>query len=149
VSDLVQRSFNAFVASDWSSSARATFLAESSSVEVCKSISAAWHTELALSEQALVGFVLMPRPNILAALFVDPGHVRRGFGRALWERARKMVEAQHPDVDTVEVNATPWSTPFYRAMGFAAISAPFEHKGARVTRMACWLPARGLEAELR
>jgi hypothetical protein len=36
----------------------------------------------------------------------------------------------------------------YRAMGFVPISGEFEKAGCRATRMACWLPARGLDASL-
>ena len=91
----------------------------------------------------------MPKPTLLAVLFVEPGWLRRGIGRALWESARSHIAAAFPEISTVQVNATPYAVPFYRAVGFMPISAPYNHDGCRVTRMACWLPARALGAEPR
>jgi Acetyltransferase (GNAT) domain len=51
-------------------------------------------------------------------------------------------------VKTVELNSTPRAVEFYLALGFVPISAEFARGGARATRMACWLPARALGAEL-
>ena len=49
----------------------------------------------------------------------------------------------------MELNSTPYAIEFYRALGFVPISAEFVRDGARATRMACWLPARALGAELQ
>ena len=46
------------------------------------------------------------------------------------------------------LNATPYAIPFYKSVGFAPISSEFERDGQRAVRMACWLPARALGAEL-
>jgi ribosomal protein S18 acetylase RimI-like enzyme len=73
-------------------------------------------------------------------LFVHPQHLRQGIGRALWESARTHIESALPQTKTVELNATPYSVAFYQSLGFVV-------KGARATRMACWLPARSPGAE--
>ena len=96
----------------------------------------------------MLGFLLMPTPALLGMLFVHPDWLRRGVGRELWETARQYVEGNQKSVRTVELNATPYAVPFYLSLGFMPISKEFKQAGCRATRMACWLPARALEAGL-
>lgn len=95
-----------------------------------------------------LGYVLMPSPALLGMLFVDPSAHRRGIAMRLWEAAREHVEHAHPEVRTIELNATPHALGFYRCAGFVPISGEFVLGGCRATRMACWLPARRLGAAL-
>jgi D-alanyl-D-alanine carboxypeptidase len=139
-SALVHRSFNTLAAADWEPKARAVFLQESSP-ERLENASAA-HAAGAFFGGEIVGFLSMPAPSVLSMLFVDPRHVRRGIGRALWEAARTHVESVFPEVTTVELNSTPFALPFYRAMGFTPISREFVREGCRVTRMAYRLTRR-------
>lgn len=148
-SDLVQRSFRALVAADWEPHAQARFIEEASAAALERAVREAAFAAVACKEQVIAGFVLMPKPTVLGMLFVDPRWLRRGIGRALWERARSHIAAAFSEISTVQVNATPYATPFYRALGFMPISAPYIHDGCRITRMACWLPARPLGAEPR
>lgn len=142
VSALIHASFSALVAADWGASARATFLAESAPPALASAISSSVVALVATSEARPVGFLLMPSPRLLALLFVHPTCLRNGIGAKLWEHARSTIETYHPEVQTVELNATPNSVLFYRALGFVPISKEFEFRGCRATRMACWLPAR-------
>lgn len=141
VSELIHTSFSVLAAADWSESARATFLAESAPSPLAAGIASSVLSLIANFEARPVGFLLMPSPRLLAMLFVDPGCLRSGIGAKLWKKARSTIEADHPEVQTVEINATPNSVPFYRAIGFFPISTEFEFRGCRATRMACWLPA--------
>lgn len=143
---LVHASFNALAAGAWSPVARERFLAESSAQRLGTAIREAAYAALARLKGAPAGFVLMPTPRVLGMLFVHPDHLRRGVARSLWEAARAQVETDHPDVTTVELNATPYAVPAYLALGFVAISRSFERDGCVATRMACWLPARRLDA---
>lgn len=102
----------------------------------------------AFSEAGIAGVILMPSPNLLGLLFVRPCWLRLGIGKALWESARAHIEANYPQVQTIELNATAYALSFYRSVGFVPISAEFEREGRRATRMACWLPGRALGAEL-
>ncbi len=142
VSQLVHTSFSMLVAASWSPSASATFLTESAPARLAAAIGSAAVALVAISKDRPVGFLLMPSPRLLALLFVHPDYLRKGIGSELWERARSTIESDHPDVQTVELNATPYSAGFYRSLGFAPISREFEFRGCRATRMACWLPAR-------
>ena len=84
----------------------------------------------------MVGLVMLDTPESLSLLFVRPDSIRRGIGRKLWDSARAHVENAHPDVDTIELNATPVSVQFYLAVGFTPMSAEFVRAGCRATRMA-------------
>jgi GNAT superfamily N-acetyltransferase len=146
-SALIRASFLALVAADWEPQAQAVFLSESSSEMLERKIQVAAYQLGAFIDAQLVGFLMLTSPSVLSNLFVHPDYLRQGIGRRLWEGARAHIETAFPTVKTVELNATPGAYKFYRRLGFAPISGGFLLKGARVTRMACWLPARALGAE--
>ena len=141
-SELIHASFTAVAAVDWEVSARTKFLQESAPQAIAAAIASAAVALVASTAGRTVGFLLMPSPRLLALLFVHPEALRTGIGSCLWERARSAIEVAHPEVQTVELNATPNSVPFYCTLGFVPISKEFAHHGCRATRMACWLPAR-------
>jgi GNAT superfamily N-acetyltransferase len=144
---LIRASFLALVAADWEPEAQAVFLSESSTEMLERKVQVAAYQLGAFINGQLVGFVMLTSPAVLSALFVHPDFLRQGIGRQLWEGARAHIETAFPTVKTVELNATPGAYEFYRRLGFAPISGRYLLKGARVTRMACWLPARALGAE--
>jgi GNAT superfamily N-acetyltransferase len=144
--ELVQQSFDHFVAPQWEPRAREVLYAESSVAKLRLAIPAATFAALARADDEFAGFILMPKPSLLAMLFVRPHRVRQGIGAMLWNAARTHVEAHHPETKTVELNASPYAVAAYRAMGFYPISEPFRRAGSVATRMACWLPGRALAA---
>jgi GNAT superfamily N-acetyltransferase len=146
-SALIHASFLALVAADWEPAARTAFLNESSTEMLERKLQVAAYQLGAFIDAQLVGFLMLTSPAILSNLFVHPQFLRQGIGRRLWEGARAHIEAAFPTVRTVELNATPSAYEFYLRLGFAPISGQYLLKGARVTRMACWLPARALGAE--
>jgi GNAT superfamily N-acetyltransferase len=146
-SALLSASFLALIAPDWEPQAQAVFLSDSTPEMLERKIQVAAYQLGAFIDSQIVGFLVLTSPAILNALFVHPQFLRQGIGRGLWEAARAHIEAAFPTVKTVELNAAPGALEFYRRLGFAPISGPYLLKGARVTRMACWLPARALGAE--
>ena len=149
VSELIHASFSALAAADWDGSAIANFLEESAPQAVATAIASSALALVASSANRPVGFILMPSPRLLALLFVHPDCLRKGIGTTLWEAARAKLEADQSEVQTVELNATPNSVPFYRSLGFVPISTEFSFRGCRATRMACWLPARARNCSVR
>ena len=145
-SDLVQLSFLELAGGDWEPHARQAFLNESAPIALSKALNTAIFAAGAFVESAMVGFVLMPKPSQLSMLFVHPGYLRRGIARQLWDKAHSHVETNFPEIKTIELNATPYAVNFYRSVGFVPIAAEFTVDGCRATRMACGLPARGLNA---
>ena len=147
-SKLVQRSFLELAAGDWQPNARQVFLGESSPGALRKVLQSPAYAAGAFSAGTMIGFILMPKPSLLGMLFVNPGSLRLGIAKQLWEHARAHIEVSFAEVKTVELNATPCAFRFYRSVGFVPISAEFQRGGCRATRMACWLPARALGAEV-
>lgn len=140
-------SFDRFIAESWSTDACGEYRTLVSTPVMSKHIEDCAYSLGAFDGDRLVGFLLMPRANLVQMFFVDPDQVRRGIGRQLWSDARTEIEAQFPEVKTIELNASPYAVGFYRSIGFAPISREFTSKGFRATRMACWLAARALGAE--
>jgi GNAT superfamily N-acetyltransferase len=147
-SALVHLSFGELAAKDWQPEATQVFFGESSPGAIREKLQSPAYSAVAQRETCMVGFLLMSNPSLLGMLFVHPQCLRQGIGRALWESARTHIESAFPQTKTVEVNATPYSVAFYQSLGFVPISAEFRLKGTRATRMACWLPARSLRAEI-
>ena len=148
LSALVRESFTGLASEGWTSSAVAFLLAEASPESLALKLRQPTFAAGTFVGPQAVGFLLMLTPSVLGMMFVHPLWFRRGIGRALWEQARAHVEAAHPEVKTVELNATRFAFPFYRRLGFVPVSAEFRRAGCRAIRMACWLPARALGAEL-
>jgi len=146
ISQLVQSSFRVHVAPDWDTEAGDTFYTETTpeklAAELAKSTFAAVYEE----EGEVFGVILLSRPNLVQLCFVATDHLRRGIGARLWEAARAHLEANHADVKTVELNASPHAVEAYKAMGFHIISKQYRRRGSVATRMACWLPERSVES---
>jgi len=138
-STLVRTSFRVVASRDWAPEAVARFLHETSEEEVRRRLQTATFSMLATAGATACGFILMPIPSTIGMLFVHPSWLRRGIGRALVSASRMHVESMHRDVSAIELNSSPYALPFYRTLGFVAISLPFEFCGAKATRMACWL----------
>jgi GNAT superfamily N-acetyltransferase len=145
-SAVIQESFLALAAADWLPEARRSFLEDTAPKPLQTKLSTITFAAGAFSEDGITGVILMPSPSLLGLLFVRPSWVRLGIARALWESARAHIEAGFPEVNTVELNATPYAVHFYESVGFVPISTEFEREGRRAIRMACWLPARALGA---
>ncbi len=147
-SAVAHRSFAAFVAPDWESQAYDHFYGHSTPKVLRAGLDSYACLAGAFERDLMLGFILMPQPSFVRMLFVEPDYMRQGVGRQLWEFARDHIERAFPKVATVELNSSPHAVAFYRRIGFAPVSAPFLRDGCRATRMACWLPARSLDAVL-
>ena len=147
VSALVHKSFIELCAPDWEPDATRVFLEETSPLPMSVALQQPAFAAIESAGDEPIGFLLMPRPPLLSLLFVHPDHLRKGVAARLWEAARGHIEATHPETKTVELNSTPYAFRAYRALGFFPISTEFVRRGCRVTRMACWLPARALGAD--
>ena len=147
-SDVAQSSFRAHVAQDWQPDACEVFYSRSTPAFLREILPSCAYAGGAFHRDRLLGFVLMPQPSFVRMLFVRPDCLRAGVGRGLWEAARGHVEQHFPKVATVELNSSLHATGFYRRLGFVALSAPYLRDGSRAVRMACWLPARTLDAAL-
>jgi predicted GNAT family N-acyltransferase len=148
ISALVQDSFQKLAAADWDDEAQQVFIANASTESMAKALQSAVYAASEFSDGQPTGFILFPKPSLLGMLFVNPNRLGQGIARRLWEAARAHIESVYPDVKTIELNSTPYAVNIYRALGFVPISTEFVVDGCRATRMACWLRARSLGAEV-
>ena len=146
ISSLVQCSFRAHVAPDWEQEAQDSFYSETTPEKIAAVIASSTFAAVYEKEGSIVGVVVLPRANLIQLFFVATSHLRRGVGRSLWTAARSYLEANLPEVKTVELNAAPYAVAAYTAMGFFPISKQYRRRGWVATRMACWLPNHGLES---
>lgn len=144
ISSLVHASFLAHVAPDWEAVAKETLLRDTSAEKLAARIAESVIVLVYEEAGTILGVILLPRPTLVQLCFVASGHTGKGIGRSLWEVARARLEEKFPDVKTVELNSSPYAVAAYRALGFYPISEPFLRGGAVATRMACWLPGKGL-----
>ena len=147
ISALIHSSFTTLCANDWEPNATRVLLEETSPAAMSIALEHPAFAAVEIKGSGPIGFLLMPRPSLLSLLFVHPDHLRKGVAGRLWEAARDHIEAVYPETKTVELNSTPYAFRAYRALGFVPISTEFVRRGCRVTRMACWLPARALGAD--
>ena len=146
ISSLVQCSFRAHVAPDWDPEAQDSFYSETTPEKIAAVINSATFAAVYEEERNVVGVVVLTRPNLVQLCFVATTHLRRGVGKSLWKAARSHLDANLPEVKTVELNASPYAVAAYTAMGFFPISKQYRRRGWVATRMACWLPNQGLES---
>lgn len=147
VSELVRAALTEFVAPDWEPNAREVFDSESSPERFSALLVEATFASVAVAEKQVVGVIVLPKPNLLAFLFVRRDWHKRGVAKALWEAARTHLETRHPEIKTVELNSSPQAVTAYRSLGFYPISEQFKRGGGVATRMACWLPGRALASK--
>jgi predicted N-acetyltransferase YhbS len=144
ISQLVHRSFRAHVGPDWDKEAHESFYRETTSEKLAARVADSTFAAVYEEDGRIVGVILLPRPNLVQLCFVATTHLRRGIGSLLWGAARAHLEANLPEVKTVELNASPYAVEAYKAMGFFPISKQYRRRGWVATRMACWLPDRDL-----
>jgi GNAT superfamily N-acetyltransferase len=144
---LTNESFKKFVALDWEADAIDAFLDTVSTEAFAEILRTSAYSIGMFHNNALVGVLIMSKPTIVRMLFTHVDWMRQGIGRSLWLHARAHLESNVPDARTIELNSSPFAVSFYRSLGFTPISAEYTMKGARATRMACWLPAVALGAE--
>jgi GNAT superfamily N-acetyltransferase len=145
---ITKTSFEKFIAPDWESYAVEEFLASVNTESFVDVLRTSPFSVGMFNDKSLLGLLVMPKLTIVRMLFTHPDWTRKGIGRSLWLHARAHLESNVPEARTIELNASPFAVSFYRSLGFVPISTEYVNKGARATRMACWLPAASLGAEL-
>lgn len=81
---------------------------------------------VALSGRVVVGFCLLKRVNeaaILAEVDVLPAHQRQGLGKSLVQEAQKYSDKHEIPLYLTTFDDLAWNAPFYRGLGFRALSA--------------------------
>jgi GNAT superfamily N-acetyltransferase len=78
------------------------------------------HVTVAVVDGAVAGHYTIDGAD-LGQLFVDPVHIGRGVGRALWTHA--VGVARELGIDTLHVDSDPFAEGFYLAMGATRVGS--------------------------
>ncbi len=122
----------------WTSEAIASLFAKASPEALRGHLREAAFAQVSVDSDFVVGFILATTPRFLNLLVVDPSFQRRGIGSQLMQQMLKHVAETAPDLSVVEVNATEYSLPFYRRLGFYQLSEFVEYDGCRFVRLGYW-----------
>ncbi len=81
---------------------------------------AGWNIHVAAEGEEILGFYALSvrddgTTGEIELMFVDPGRMRQGIGRALWRHL--IGTAQSLGLTKILIDADPFAEPFYRAMG--------------------------------
>lgn len=74
----------------------------------------------AFEEDFLIGVCAMREMREVRLLYVDAEYQRRGVGSSLLKKAVMDTKEIAPDLNMLTVQASPYSVPFFLAMGFVA-----------------------------
>lgn len=138
VSALVKRALPAETLPGWTSEAISSLLAKASPEAMRDQIAAAAFAHVAFDHESIVGFILATRSRFLNLLVVDPSLQRQGIGSHSIRHMLQHLGEAAPDLSVVEVNATEYSLPFYRRLGFYPLSEFIEFDGCRFARLGYW-----------
>lgn len=122
----------------WSPAAVSSLLAKASVDALREHIESAAFTHVSVAGDSVVGFILCRNLRFLNLLVVDPSFQRLGIGSRLIHSMLRHVADAAPELSVVEVNATEYSLPFYRRLGFYPLSEFLEFDGCRFMRLGYW-----------
>jgi ribosomal protein S18 acetylase RimI-like enzyme len=138
ISAVVNRALPAETLPGWTPEAISSLLAKASPEAMRKHIGEAAFAHVALDHESIVGFILCKHSRFLNLLVVEPTLQRQGIGSHLIRRMLQQLANAAPELSVVEVNATEYSLPFYRRLGFYPLSEFIEFDGCRFARLGHW-----------
>ncbi|NVO20770.1 MAG: GNAT family N-acetyltransferase [Bacteroidetes bacterium] len=84
---------------------------------------------LAFLAKELAGMIEMRDNNHVSLLFTHKDYMGQGIARELLNDAISICLARNPDVQTISVNASPYSIPIYQRLGFVPIGLLQQNNG--------------------
>ncbi len=120
VCDLIARSFNEFVAPDYSAEGVQEFFRYAHPDALRERAQADHFVLVAEAGHDLAGMIEVRASNHVALLFVDGAYHRQGIATELFRRALVICQQNQPDLKTVSVNSSPYAVPIYEKLGFHA-----------------------------
>jgi len=131
--NLVEKVFNEFVASDYSSEGIETFfrLVNVAYIESLESRNGFMYG--AFNGDRLVGVLAVRDRNYISLFFIDSDFQGMGFGRKLFDVVRKEIALNGEFV--INVHSSPFAVPIYETFGFSKIDIEQCEAGIRYTPM--------------
>ncbi|MCL2538908.1 MAG: GNAT family N-acetyltransferase [Oscillospiraceae bacterium] len=137
---MVRECFNTYNAKDYTASGRASFLNYASLGNYVKRQKYGHITFIARENGFLAGMVEIRGQSHITMLFVAPGYIKRGCGRALLTYAINHISSKS-DVRPVKatLNSSPFAHDFYLRMGFVDDGDTVDSGGLIYTPMRMYL----------
>ena len=118
VSNLVARSFNEFVAPDFSEEGIEKFFNYANARALQKRLKGNHFVLVAESGGVIAGMIEIREMRHVSMLFVDKVFHRIGIGMELFNEALERIKSDHACPDKVTVFSSRFAMPFYESVGF-------------------------------
>jgi GNAT superfamily N-acetyltransferase len=118
VTNLVARSFNEFVASDFSEEGIEEFFKYANARALQKRSEGNHFVLVAESGGVIAGMIEIREMRHVSMLFVDKAFHRKGIGMELFNAALKRIKSDNARPDKVTVFSSRFAVPFYESVGF-------------------------------
>jgi len=135
VSRLIQRTFQRFIAADYTSRGRRCFLKNTSKRAILRRKRKNQLLIVAEDNHTISGLVVVRKGNHISLFFVAPEFHRREIGTRLFREALDRMKAAMPDLGNITVNSSEFALPFYTKLGFVAKRSAYYRRGMKITPM--------------
>ena len=122
VSNLVARSFNEFIAPDFSEEGIEEFFNYANPRSLAKRLEGSHFVLVAESEGEIIGMIEIREMKHISMLFVDKAHHGKGTGRELLRFALERIKSESLPPEEITVNSSRFAVPFYERLGFTKTS---------------------------
>jgi len=135
VCDAVIKSFNEFVAPDFSQEGIDSFMDGVKPQLITDRIKNGNIIVVAISDKKIVGVIEVRNMNHVSMFFVDGEYHRQGIGRGLLNHALKICRSITKGISEITVNSSPYAVHIYERLGFQKTSEEQTKNGIRCTPM--------------
>ena len=118
VCNLVARSFNEFIAPEFSEEGVEEFFKYSNPREFLKRAESGYFSRVAESQSKLAGMVEIKDKSHISMLYVEKAFHKRGVAKELIRIALEEVTSSRGNYDKITVNSSRYAVPFYEKLGF-------------------------------
>jgi len=118
VCNLVARSFNEFIASEFSEEGIEEFYKYSNPREFLKRAESGYFSRVAESQNKLAGMIEIKDKSHISMLYVEKAFHKKGVAKGLIRIALEEVTSSRGNHDNITVNSSRYAVPFYEKLGF-------------------------------
>ena len=118
VCNLVARSFNEFIAPEFSEEGIEEFFKYANPREFKKRSESGYFSMIAESESTIVGVIEINNSRHISMLFVEKDHHKKGIAKNLIKNSFGELRAEKKQIDAITVNSSRYAVPFYEKLGF-------------------------------
>lgn len=118
VCNLVAKSFNEFIAPEFSDEGIEEFFKYSNPREFKKRSESGYFSMVAKSQDKLAGMIEVKGDSHISMLYVDRAFHRKGIAKILVKQALERISSEKGLSGDITVNSSRYAVPFYERLGF-------------------------------